>query len=78
VKSDFGFHIIKLLGRRAASQQTLDEAKASIKQTLEQTARSEKFSTYIDGLRKKAKIVINDAELKKIIDSNTASSSKSK
>lgn len=78
VKSDFGIHIIKLLGRRPASQQTLAEAKDSIKQTLTQTARSEKFSTYIDGLRKKAKIVINDAELKKIIDSNTASSSKSK
>lgn len=78
VESDFGIHIIKLLGRRAASQQTLAEAKDSIKQTLSQTARSEKFSDYIDGLRKKAKIVINDAELKKIIDSNTASSSKSK
>lgn len=75
VKSDFGIHIIKLLGRRGASQQSLADATASIKQTLIQTARSEKFAAYIDGLRKKAKIVINDAALKKLIDANTASSS---
>lgn len=75
VESDFGIHVIKLLGRRDASQQTLSEATDSIKQTLLQTARSEKFSEYLDGLRKKAKIVILDEELKKIIDANTAASS---
>jgi foldase protein PrsA len=75
VKSQYGYHIIKLLGRRAASSQTLAEATAQIKQTLESTARSDKFGTYIAALQKKATIQILDAALKKIIDANTALSS---
>jgi len=77
VKSDFGIHIIKLLGRRDAAQQTLKEASSTIKQTLIQTARSKKFAAYIDGLRAKAKIVILDAELKKIIDANKSATTTS-
>jgi foldase protein PrsA len=72
VKTQYGWHIIKLLGRRAASQQTLAQATAAIKSTLEQTARSDAFGKYIQGLQKKAKIQILDATLKKIIDANTA------
>jgi foldase protein PrsA len=72
VKSQYGYHIIKLLGRRAASSQTLAEATAQIKQTLESSARSDKFGTYISNLQKKATINILDAALKKIIDANTA------
>jgi foldase protein PrsA len=72
VKSQYGWHIIKLLGRRAASQQTLAEATPQIKQALEQTARSEKFGAYIADLQAKAKIVILDAALKKIYDTNVA------
>jgi len=72
VKSQYGYHIIKLLGRRAASSQTLAEATAQIKTTLESSAKSDKFGTYIAGLQKKATITILDAALKKIIDANTA------
>jgi foldase protein PrsA len=77
VKTQYGWHIIKLLGRRAAAQQTLAQATAQIKQTLEQTARSEKFGAYIADLQKKAKITILDPALKKIIDANTTPSSSS-
>jgi foldase protein PrsA len=72
VKSTYGWHIIKLLGKRAAAAQTLAQATASIKSTLEQTAKSTTFSTYLAGLEKKATIQILDATLKKIIDQNTA------
>jgi parvulin-like peptidyl-prolyl isomerase len=72
VKTSFGWHVIKLLARKAAVQQTLAQATAQIKQTLEQTARSEKFGAYIADLQKKAKIEILDPALKKIIDANTA------
>jgi foldase protein PrsA len=72
VKSQYGYHVIKLLGRRAASSQTLVEATAQIKTTLESSARSDKFGTYISNLQKKATINILDAALKKIIDANTA------
>lgn len=75
VKSQYGYHIIKLLGRRAAASQTLAEATAQIKQTLESSARSDKFGAFVAGLQKKAKIEILDAALKKIIDANTAQSS---
>lgn len=72
VQTQYGWHIIKLLGRRAAAQQTLAEATPQIKQTLEQTTRSELFGTYISDLEKKAKIEILDPALKKIVDANNA------
>jgi foldase protein PrsA len=75
VQTTYGWHIIKLLGRRAAAQQTLSDATAQIRQTLEQTKRSELFGTYVADLQAKAKIEILDAALKKIIDANTAASS---
>jgi foldase protein PrsA len=72
VQTKFGWHVIKLLGRRPATQQTLAEVSAQIKQTLESTARSEMFATYIADLETKAKIEILDPALKKIIDQNKA------
>jgi foldase protein PrsA len=72
VETQYGWHIIKLLGRRAATSQTLAEATTQIKSTLEQKARSDKFTTYITDLEKKAKIEILDPALKKIIDGNKA------
>lgn len=68
VETQFGWHIIKLLGRRAATQQTLTEATAQIRTILEQKAKSDKFTAYITGLEAKAKIEILDPALKKIID----------
>jgi len=75
VETQFGWHVIRLLGRRAAAEQTLAEATPQIKSTLEQTGRSELFGTYIAELEKKAKIEILDPALKKIIDANKALSS---
>jgi foldase protein PrsA len=72
VETEFGWHIIKLLGRRPAAQQTLAEASPQIKSTLEQTARSKKFGDYVAALQKKATIEVLDAALKKIIDANNA------
>ncbi len=52
VKSQFGFHIIKLEDIRAAKIPTLDEIKSKISESLEQ----KKLQTYQEELRKKAKI----------------------
>ena len=72
VETQYGWHIIKLLGRRAAAKQTLAEATAQIRTTLESNARSAKFGTYVDDLRAKAAIQYFDADLQKIIEANRA------
>ena len=72
VQTPYGWHIIKLLGRRAASKQTLAEATAQIRQTLESTARSTKFAQYVNDLRSKATIKYFDADLQKLIEANRA------
>jgi foldase protein PrsA len=74
VQSQYGWHVIKLLGRKAATAQTLAQATPAIKQALTQTAHSQQFSTYVAGLQRKANIQILDAALKKIIDANNAMS----
>jgi len=76
VETQFGWHIIKLLGRRAATQQTLAEATPAVTQTLQQNSKSEAFSAYLLGLRSKAKIEILDPALKKLIDAANAATPK--
>jgi len=51
VKSQFGYHIIKLEDTRPASFPAFDDVKAQIKQRIEQ----QKMAEFQDGLIKKAK-----------------------
>ena len=76
VETQFGWHVIKLLGRRAATQQTLAEATPAVTQTLQQNSKSEAFSAYLLGLRSKATIEILDPALKKLIDAANAATPK--
>jgi foldase protein PrsA len=71
VESQFGWHVVKLLETRDASQKTFDEVKDQIKQILDQQAQSDAFTKYVDGLRAKAKIEVLDAELKKAVDASS-------
>lgn len=68
VSTQFGWHVIKLLGTKPASQQTFDEVKDQIKQILTQQGQSDAFTKYVAELKKKAKIEILDPELKKLVD----------
>ena len=70
VKSDFGFHIIKLTGKRPAGIRPFDEVKDQIKAAIMPTKQQEIFQKIKDELKKSAKItikedVLNAAEEKK-------------
>lgn len=75
VSTQFGWHIIKLLGTKPETQQTFDQAKEQIRQILQQQEQSDAFTKYVDELKKKAKIEILDPALKKLIDASAAATS---
>lgn len=56
VKTDFGYHIIKVNGKKDAKTLAFAEVKEDLSKTLLDQAKSEKMSTYINGLQEKAQI----------------------
>jgi len=60
VKSDFGFHIIKLTGKRAAGVRPFDEVKDQIKGALMPSKQQEIFQKIKDELKKSAKINVKE------------------
>ncbi len=64
VKTQFGYHIIRLEGVRPPSYVPFDEVKDFIKQQISQEKQKEIIEKYIEDLKKSAKITINDALLK--------------
>lgn len=64
VKSKFGYHVIQLLERKKGRILSFKEVKDQIKSMLSGQVRQEKLQKWLEGLRKKAKIEIEDASLK--------------
>jgi len=60
VKSDFGFHIIKLTGKRAAGTRPFDEVKEQIKAAVLPSKQQEIFQKIKDELKKTAKITVKE------------------
>ena len=60
VKSDFGFHIIKLTGKRAAGVRPFDEVKEQIKAAIMPSKQQEIFQKIKDELKKTAKITVKE------------------
>ncbi len=60
VKTDFGWHIIELLGKRPAGRKSIDEARSEIVNILQKEA----LSAWLDELLGSAKIEIKKAEYK--------------
>lgn len=58
VKSDFGYHIIKMTGKRAAGVREFAEVKEQIRATLLPSKQQQVFATLKDDLKKDAKIEI--------------------
>jgi len=64
VKTQLGYHIIKLEGVKAPSYVPFAEVKDFIRQKIMQEKQTEMVQQYIDGLKKNAKIVMNEDLLK--------------
>jgi peptidyl-prolyl cis-trans isomerase C len=64
VKTQFGYHIIRLEGVKPPSYVPFDEVKDFIKQKILQEKQSELLEKYIDNLKKSSKITINEELLK--------------
>lgn len=60
LKSDFGFHIIKLIEKESAKTLSFDQAKAKIREILQQKQESEIFSSWLEEQLRKAKVLRND------------------
>ncbi len=57
VKTQFGYHVIKVFDKTPEKQKTFEESKSSIEQMLKSQKESAKIKTWLDGVKKKAKIV---------------------
>lgn len=64
VKTEFGYHIIKVTDRREAVQRPFDEVKADIKTDLANQARADAFDKAVQALKGKYKVDIVDPEYK--------------
>jgi len=60
IKSDFGYHIIKLTGKRPAGVRPLDEVKDQIKAAMMPAKQQEVFQKIKDELKKSAKISVKE------------------
>jgi foldase protein PrsA len=52
VKTQFGYHVIKVFDRTPEKQKTYDESKASIEQMLKSQKESAKIKAWLDGVKK--------------------------
>lgn len=56
VESQFGFHIIQLVEREAASAVPFEEARPRITEMLQQKQAGERLQAHVEGLKKKGKV----------------------
>lgn len=56
VKTEFGYHIIRIEDKKSAGQQSFEEVKGSIGEELKSNKESTQFQQYLEDLRNQAKI----------------------
>lgn len=66
VKTNFGYHIIKVTGKRPAGIRSFDEVKEQIKSTLLPTKQQEVFQKMKEELKKTSKVSIKEDVLKNL------------
>lgn len=62
VATDFGYHIIQLQEKKAATKMTMDEVKDDLREYLFQQRGAKRFETFVKELRSKADIKINSLD----------------
>ena len=62
VQTDYGYHIIRVEEKKAASKFSYDDVKDDLKEYLFQQSAAKKFESYIKDLRSKADVKINNLE----------------
>ena len=58
VKTEFGYHIIKVTDKKEATKLAFAEVQENLSTKIYEEQKREKVSTYLEGLRKEAKIVV--------------------
>lgn len=60
VRTPYGFHIFKVIDKRKGGIKSLSDVKEKIKAKLLMQKQDEQFIRWIEGLRKKSKITVNE------------------
>jgi peptidyl-prolyl cis-trans isomerase C len=61
--SPYGFHIFRVTDRKGAQRRTLEQAKAEIREKLTREKRARAQEEFLQGLRKRAKIQVDEKAL---------------
>ena len=61
VETQFGFHVIKVTDKKSASKTPLEEVRDQIKEHLSGDKKREAVETFLESLKAKAKVFINEA-----------------
>src|SRR5581483_1216661 len=66
VKTQYGYHIIQLLEKKASETKSLDEVRDAIKAELLKRKRNQALDDYLAKLKASAHVVVNKDKLKDI------------
>ena len=66
VKSDYGFHVFKVIDRKEAKVLTLDEARPEIEEKLKRIETEKRYGAWFEKVRKTKKIEVNPSVFEKI------------
>jgi len=62
IETDFGYHIIQVEEKKAASKMSLDEIKDDLREYLYQQRGAKRFESYVKDLRSKADVKVNSLD----------------
>ena len=66
VKTDFGYHVLKLTERRESRIKDLEQSHDAIAQAIERIKKQNLFNEFVEDLKEKSKIIINNKLLSTI------------